>query len=74
MAKTQEPGITKIEGTKGTYYRVQIRIKNGEHLSKKYDSFKKAKEWKRKTIAAVKAGDPYETTKMRRLTVGNLIN
>ena len=28
MAKTQEPGITKIEGTKETSYRIQIRIKN----------------------------------------------
>lgn len=74
MAKTQEPGITKIEGAKGTYYRVQIRIKNGEHLSKNYDSFKEAKEWKRKTIAAVKAGDPYETTQMRRFTVKDLID
>lgn len=74
MAKTQEPGITKIEGAKGSYYRVQIRIKNGKHLSKNHDTFKEAKEWKRKTIAAVKAGDPYETTQMRRLTVGDLIN
>ena len=35
MAKTKEPGITKIEGAKGFHYRVQIRIKNGEHLSYK---------------------------------------
>jgi hypothetical protein len=73
MSKTQEPGITKIEGVKGTSYRVQIRIKNGEHLSKNFDTFKDAKDWKRKTIAAVKAGDPYETTQMRRLTVKDLI-
>jgi integrase len=74
MAKTKEPGITKIEGAKGTSYRVQIRIKNGEHLSKNFDNFKEAKDWKRKTIAAVKAGDPYETTQMRRLTVKDLID
>lgn len=74
MAKTQEPGITKIEGAKGSYYRVQIRIKNGEHLSKNHDTFEEAKAWKRKTIAAVKAGDPYETTQMRRLTVKDIIN
>ena len=74
MSKTQEPGITKIEGARGTYYRVQIRIKNGEHLSKNFDNFKDAKDWKRKTIAALKAGDPYETTQMRRLTVRDLID
>lgn len=74
MAKTKEPGITKIEGAKGFHYRVQIRIKNGEHLSKNHDTFEEAKEWKRKTIAAVKAGDPYETTQMRRLTVKDIIN
>lgn len=74
MAKTQEPGITKIEGVKSTYYRVQIRIKNGEHLSQNFDNFKDAKDWKRKNTAAVKSGDPYETTQMRRLTVGDLIN
>lgn len=73
MAKTKEPGITKIEGVKGCHYRVQIRIKNGEHLSKNFDNFNDAKDWKRKTIAAVKAGDPYETTQMRRLTIKNLI-
>ncbi len=32
------------------------------------------KEWKRKTIAALKAGDPYESTQMRRLTVKDLID
>jgi len=58
MAKTQEPGITKIEGVKGSSYRVQIRIKNGEHLSKNFENFKDAKDWKRKNTAAVKAGDP----------------
>jgi len=74
MAKTQEPGVTKIEGIRGVSYRVQIRIKNGKHLSKNYDTFKEAKEWKRKTIAAVKAGDPYETTQMRRPTFKDLID
>lgn len=74
MAKTKEPGITKIEGVKGSSYRVQIRIKNGEHLSKNFETFKEAKEWKRKTIAAVKSGDPYETTQMRRLTIKDLID
>ena len=74
MAKTQEPGITKNEGVKGSSYRVQIRIKNGEHLSKNFETFKEAKEWKRKTIAAVKSGDPYETTQMRRLTIKDLID
>jgi len=39
MAKTQDSGIPKIEGAKGTYYRVQISIKNGEHLSKNFGNF-----------------------------------
>jgi len=60
MAKTQEPGITKIEGVKGTSYRVQIRIKNGEHLSRNFESFKEAKEWKRDTVTALKSGSSYE--------------
>jgi integrase len=74
MAKTKEPGITKIEGIKRTYYRVQVRIKNGEHLSKNFDSFVEAKNWKRQTVAAIKSGSPYETTQMRRLTIGDLID
>lgn len=74
MASTKEPGITKIEGVKGTSYRVQIRIKNGEHLSKNFSSFEEAKSWKRITIAAVKSGAPHETSQMRRVTIGELID
>lgn len=74
MAKTKEPGITKIDGVKGCHYRVQIRIKNGEHLSKNFDTFEEAKNWKRITIAAVKSGTPYETTQMRKHTVCDLID
>ena len=71
---TKEPGIQFIEGIKGSYYRVQIRLKGCPHLSKNYDSFEEAKKWKRKTVAALQSGLPYETTEMRRLTVGDLID
>lgn len=71
---TKEPGIQYIEGIKGSYYRVQIRLKGCPHLSKNFDIFLEAKDWKRKTITALKSGLPYETTEMRRLTVGDLID
>ena len=71
---TKEPGIQFIEGIKGSYYRVQIRLKGCPHLSKNHDSFEEAKKWKRKTVAALQSGLPYETTEMRRLTVGDLID
>lgn len=77
MAKTKatkEPGIQIIEGTRGSYYRVQIRLKGCPHISKNFDSFQKAKDWKRKTIAAIQSGQPYETTEMRRLTLSDLID
>lgn len=62
MAATKELGITKIEGVKRTYYRAQIRIKNGDHLSKNFTSFEEGKNWKRLTTASLKMGTPYETT------------
>lgn len=34
----KKPGIKKITGVKDTYYRVQIRLKGCEHLSKNFDS------------------------------------
>jgi integrase len=71
---TKEPGIQLIEGTKGSHYRVQIRLKGCPHLSKNFESFLNAKEWKRKTVAALKSGQSYETTEMRRLTIGDLID
>ena len=70
---TKEPGIQHIEGSKRSYYRVQIRLKGSPHLSKNFDTFQDAKDWKRKTVAALQSGLPYETTEMRRLTVGDLI-
>lgn len=77
MAKTKatkEPGIQLIEGSRGPYYRVQIRVKGCPHLSKNFETFLKAKDWKTKTVNAVKSGLPFETTEMRRLTVGDLID
>jgi integrase len=71
---TKEPGIQFIEGIKRSYYRVQIRLKGCPHLSKNHDTFEEAKKWKRKTVAALQSGLPYETTEMRRLTVGDLID
>lgn len=71
---TKEPGIQLTQGIKGSYYRVQIRLKGCPHLSKNFDSFQEAKEWKRKTVAALQSGLPYETTEMRRLTVADLID
>ncbi len=71
---TKEPGITKVTGIKGVHYRVQIRLKGCRHLSKNFDSFQEARDWKRQTIAAIKSGLPYETTEMRRQTVGDLID
>lgn len=40
---TKEPGIQFIEGIKGSYYRVQIRLKGCPHLSKNHDTFEEAK-------------------------------
>lgn len=77
MAKTKatkEPGIQLIEGTRGSYYRVQIRVKGCPHLSRNFETFLKAKDWKTKTINAVKSGLPFETTEMRRLTISDLID
>ncbi len=71
---TKESGIQFIQGTKGSYYRVQIRLKGCPHLSKNFEAFQKAKDWKRKTVSAIQSGLPYETTEMRRLTVGDLID
>lgn len=71
---TKEPGIQQIEGSKGSYYRVQIRLKGSPHLSKNFDTFQDAKDWKRKTVAALRSGLPYETTEMRHLTVADLID
>jgi integrase len=71
---TKEPGIQLIEGSRGSYYRVQIRVKGCPHLSRNFETFLKAKDWKTKTINAVKSGLPFETTEMRRLTVGDLID
>lgn len=65
---TKEPGIQFIEGIKRSYYRLQIRLKGRPHFSKNFDTFEEAKNWKRKTIAAIQSGLPYETTEMRRLT------
>lgn len=71
---TKEPGIQYIEGIKGSHYRVQIRLKGCPHLSKNFDTFQIAKDWKRKTVSALKSGQPYETTEMRRLTIADLID
>lgn len=71
---TKEPGIQHIEGVKSSHYRVQIRLKGCEPVSKNFDTFLAAKDWKRKTVSALKAGLPYETTEMRRATVGDLID
>ncbi|HRD55195.1 MAG TPA: hypothetical protein PLC42_02245 [Parachlamydiaceae bacterium] len=71
---TKEPGIQFIEGIKRSHYRVQIRLKGCPHLSKNFDLFEDAKQWKRKKIAALQSSHPYETTEMRRLTVGDLID
>jgi hypothetical protein len=35
---TKESGIQFIQGVKGSYYRVQIRLKVCPHLSKNFDS------------------------------------
>ncbi len=51
-----------------------MRVKGCAHLSKNHDAFEEAKKWKRKTAATFQSGLPYETTEMRRLTVGDLID
>lgn len=53
---TKEPGIQLIEGSRGSYYRAQIRVKGCPHLSRNFETFLKAKDWKTKTINAVKSG------------------
>ncbi|MDN3506503.1 MAG: site-specific integrase [Simkaniaceae bacterium] len=69
-----EPGIKKLPGKKGNTYRVQIRLKGHPHTSKNFDNYDDAKEWRFKTIEAIKSHLPYETTRMRRTTLGDLID
>ncbi len=47
---TKEQGIQFIERIKGSYYRVQIRLKGCPHLSKNHDSFEEAKLRNHRTI------------------------
>lgn len=69
-----EPGIKKLPGKKGNYYRVQIRLKGHPHTSKNFESYEEAKNWRHETIEAMKSHLPYETTTMRRTTLGDLID
>ncbi|MEM7175127.1 MAG: hypothetical protein AAF443_04260 [Chlamydiota bacterium] len=69
-----EPGIQKIEGKKGAYYRAQIRIKGYKSLSKNFEKYREAKDWRLKTREAMKSGKPYETTEMRHTTLASLID
>jgi hypothetical protein len=54
---TKEPGIQFIEGIKGSYYRVQIRLKGRPHLSKTLIRLKKPRNG-RETVAALQSRFP----------------
>lgn len=55
---TKEPGIQFIEGIKGSYYRVQIRLKGCPHLSKNYDTFEEWSDLVRSAIVWIGMEDP----------------
>lgn len=71
--KTAEPGIEKIEGKRGTVYRVQIRKKGCKHQSRTFNNFRAAKKWKYDTFNALDTGGITDTAKMRRTTLSHLI-
>jgi len=72
--KTNEPSIEKIEGKKGTIYRVQIRKKGFKHQSRSFTTFKSAKKWKYDIIKAQTSGETTDTAVMRRTLLSNLID
>ncbi|MEC7839043.1 MAG: integrase [Chlamydiota bacterium] len=71
--KTAEPGIEKIEGKRGTVYRVQIRKKGHKHQSRTFTNFRQAKKWKYDTFNALSAGDITDTATMRRTLLSHII-
>lgn len=72
--KTNEPGIEKLEGKKGTIYRVQIRKKGYHHQSRSFSNFRAAKQWKYDIINALANGDVTDTATMRRTLLCGLID
>lgn len=72
--KTNEPGIEKVEGVRGTTYRVQIRKKGFQHQSRTFSSFRAAKQWKYDTINALRTGEITDTATMRRTLLSDLID
>ena len=72
--KTSEPGITKIEGKHGAIYRAQIRLKGFKHQSQCFSKLRDAKNWRLKTIEAMKLGRSYETKEMRCTQLSDLID
>ncbi|SCA63050.1 Uncharacterized protein SCG7086_AI_00050 [Chlamydiales bacterium SCGC AG-110-P3] len=72
--KTNEPGIEKIEGKKGTIYRVQIRKRGYKHQSRSFATFRAAKQWKYNIINAQASGEITDTATMRRTLLGSLID
>lgn len=54
--------------------KLQISEKWELDAQKKFTNYNEAKKWRYKTIEAISSHLPYETTQMRRITLGELID
>jgi hypothetical protein len=66
--------IKTINGKRGNFYCVQIRVKGHNHTSRTFKDLREAKKWLQETLHAISKGQAYETKVMRTQSFSQLVD